>query len=517
MPNGMKVALCVVKGPGQGRVMEFGEPRGFIIGRAHDADFQLSPDDPYVSRRHVFLEICPPSCRIRDLGTTGEGATNPPHVNGEPVVERELKDGDVIELGYTQLKVSIHAQVIQRTFKCPECGQLIRLLHGEAEPERCLQCAEKEKSLAPPFIAKLEVECWKCGSKLTERANSDGRAEELRDVAIYACENCLSREDAFAGRMVNEYEILSCLGEGGMGVVYLIYHRPTARLLTLKQIKDMKNEMLVKRFERETRLLKGLSHRNVVRFLGTSIDAKGAPFLVTEYVPDGDLDGHVLKAGGRLPVKSSVQIVIELLRGLEFLHTQSVIHRDIKPPNILLRSSNRGASNSYKIPATGNESLIPKLADFGLAKSYERAGGTRITKPGTAMGTLMFMPPEQVRDASAVREPADLYAVGQTLYYILTGRYSFDFPTPEDIEQFLKNNPAMWRNRHEALAAMMQLQRIRHPFQIILAEEPIAIRKREASLPLKLAGVVDKAVRKDASQRYQTAADFRHALQEAVR
>jgi serine/threonine protein kinase len=128
----------------------------------------------------------------------------------------------------------------------------------------------------------------------------------------------------------------------------------------------------------------------------------------------------------------------------------------------------------------------------------------------------MFMPPEQVRDASAVREPADLYAVGQTLYYILTGRYSFDFPTPEDIEQFLKENRARWQNSQEALAAMMQLQRIRHPFQIILTEEPIAIRKRDASLPLKLAGVVDKVVRKDASQRYQTAADFRHALQEAV-
>jgi eukaryotic-like serine/threonine-protein kinase len=516
MPYGMKVTLSVVKGPGQGRVMEFCEPRGFIVGRAHDADFQLAPDDPYVSRRHVFLEICPPSCRLRDLGTAGEGATNPPHVNGETVGERELKDGDVIELGYTQLKVSITTQVSQRMCKCPKCGQAIQLLEGEADPELCLQCTEKNELLAPPSIAKLEVVCWKCPSNVTERANSDGRAEELRDVAIYACENHVPREDAFAGRMVKEYEILKCLGEGGMGEVYQVYHRPTARLLTLKQIKDMKNDLLVKRFERETRLLKRLRHRNIVRFLGTSIDAKGAPFLVTEYVPDGDLDSHVLKAGGRLPVKSAVQIVIELLRGLEFLHAQSVIHRDIKPSNVLLRSSSRGASKSHKDPAIGNISLIPKLADFGLAKSYERAGGTRITKPGTAMGTLMFMPPEQVRDAGAVREPADLYAVGQTLYYLLTGRYSFDFPTPEDIQQYLKKNRVRWRNSPEALAAMMQLQRIRHPLQIILTEDPIAIRKREASLPLKLAGVVDKAVRKDERQRYQTAVDFRHALQTAV-
>jgi len=71
----MKVALTVVKGPERGRAVEFTEPRGFILGRAKDADFRFPPDDPYVSRRHVFLEICPPSCRLRDLGTEGQGST----------------------------------------------------------------------------------------------------------------------------------------------------------------------------------------------------------------------------------------------------------------------------------------------------------------------------------------------------------------------------------------------------------------------------------------------------------
>src|SRR5687768_13845707 len=107
----MKVALTVVTGPQQGRGIELSEPRGFIIGRAADVGFRLSADDPYVSRRHALLEICPPSCRLQNLGMNGSGATNPPHINGELVLDsRDVAHDDVIELGYTQLKVSILRQ-----------------------------------------------------------------------------------------------------------------------------------------------------------------------------------------------------------------------------------------------------------------------------------------------------------------------------------------------------------------------------------------------------------------------
>src|SRR5262245_38528478 len=97
----MRVALMVTAGTDQGRVFEFTEPRGFVIGRARDVEVRI-PDDPYVSRRHVYLEICPPHCRLRDLGST-----NPPHVNGRPAVECDLADGDVIEVGYTRIRVAI--------------------------------------------------------------------------------------------------------------------------------------------------------------------------------------------------------------------------------------------------------------------------------------------------------------------------------------------------------------------------------------------------------------------------
>jgi serine/threonine-protein kinase len=128
----------------------------------------------------------------------------------------------------------------------------------------------------------------------------------------------------------------------------------------------------------------------------------------------------------------------------------------------------------------------------------------------------MFMSPEQVRNAGEVREPADIYAAGVTLYYLLTGQYSFDFPTPAEILAFQKQKPDLWKKPREALRILMQLRRIMHPFQIILSEEPIPIQQRNPSIPHTLAAVVDRAVRKEARERFQSAAEFRSALRQAM-
>jgi len=502
----MKVALTVIKGPERGRVEEFTAPRGYVIGRARNADLRLPENDPYVSRRHIFLEICPPGCRLQDIGTT-----NPAYVNGEPFTERELNDGDVIEVGYTQLKISITVHVTPYIWSCPACGRSLELLPGDPVPAQCPACAEAKRQVARVSRPVRPVYCSSCHTELTAQANSDGRAEELYGIVTYACERHVPQGDEHAGQVIADYEVRRLLGEGGMGVVYLVYHRPTARLLALKRIKNLRQSLLIKRFEREIRLLTALTHSNVVRLLATGIDDRGDPFLVTEYVPGGDLEGEVLRQGGKLPVPFAVGLIVNMLDGLEYLHAQSLIHRDIKPQNILLQRKD----------VTGSSSCIPKITDFGLAVSYARAGMPRLTKPGTALGTLMFMPPEQVQDASTVQAPADLYAVGVTLYYLLTGYYSFNFPTPGEIREFqqqLRQKRGIWKNPPEALRLLMQWRRItHHPFNIILSEQPIPIQQRDASLPRQLAAVVDKAVRKEARKRFQTAAELRSALQQAMR
>jgi hypothetical protein len=102
--------------------------------------------------------------------------------------------------------------------------------------------------------------------------------------------------------------------------------------------------------------------------------------------------------------------------------------------------------------------------------------------------------------------------VGVTLYYLMTGQYSFNFPTPAEVAALQKQKPEQWKKPQEALRMLMQLRRIMHPFHIILSEEPITIQQRDPAIPRQLAAVVDKAVRKEARERFQSAAEFRSAL-----
>jgi serine/threonine protein kinase len=503
--NPVTVNLTVLKGPEKGRVFEFSEPCGFIAGRGTDAGLRLAQDDPYVSRHHVYLEICPPTCRLRDIGKT-----NPAQVNGEEFVERDLVDGDVIEVGYTQLKVAIQFPETGQRHACSKCGAEIELLAGEPIPDCCAFCREAEASRrASSGRATLQEVCARCKADLTPQANSDGRAADLHGVAVYLCGACC--DECFPGgsgkiESVGGYEIRGRLGEGGMGVVSRAYHRSTARMFVLKQIKDVKDKLLARRFDREIHLLRGLIHPNIVRYVDSGIDPIGAPFLVGEFLPNGSLQDFMTAAGGRVRPEVAMRFISQVLEGLEYIHGQSIIHRDIKPSNILI---------GRQAEQEGSTSPIAKLTDFGLAVSYARAGGTRLTKPGVGLGTLMFVPPEQITDAGNVREPADTYAVGVTLYYLLTGRYTFDFPTPTEIRAFQEQNRNVQNNPQGALQALMQLRRIMHPFQIILEEPPIPIRDRDPSITAPLATVVDRAVRKVACERFQKAQIFRSALEGA--
>jgi len=497
---GACVTLTITRGAGAGSVLRVSTPRRLIVGRGEDADLRL--DDRFVSRRHALIEVSPPACRLQDLGLGYGGSTNVPHVNGQPARQSELRDGDVIEIGYTQMRLSVEV-LPERLARCTDCGRETPGGSGDSAHFLCERCWERHQVDSRTKWHAVKVPCPSCGIDLSREANSDGRAAEFGPSVSYVCPACLPRGDLAIGDAVGDYELCRCLGEGGMGVVYLAYHRPTARLVALKRIQDVQDKGAVRRFAREVRLLRLLSHPGVVRFLDTNLDPGGAPFLVTEYIRGGNLEQH-LERRGSLPQHVAVDLICQVLNGLDYLHAWPVIHRDIKPENILLS----------EIP--GEARLVPKLTDFGVSRYYEQAGGTRLTKPGTRMGTLMFMPPEQVRDAAEARESADTYAVGVTLYYLMTGKYSFEFPTPAEIRAF-QNRAQRFRSPDEAVREIMRQDRARHPFRIILSEDPIPALKRSPSLPKRLAAVVDRAVRKDPAKRYQSAAEFRTELMGAVR
>ncbi len=503
----MKLILEVIKGPESGKQYAFTEPDTFIVGRGgtdRPVHFKLSDDDPYVSRQHFLLEIAPPRIYFTDFRST-----NPPSINGIEVKEAELNDGDVIEVGFTQLKVRV-VNIIQlkNTFcYCETCKKTLyfELMEGDVAPTICEACeAEREENIRrKSSIISFSALCT-CGKDLSSIANSDGRADELSGFVTYACDECAQAmmTGSFAGKHIDGYTVIKDLGEGGMGKVYLVWQKATGRIMALKQMLDLNNDGVMKRFCRETKYLKTISHPNIIKFIESGTTAE-APYFVMEALVRGNLDKAIDRSTGLMNPDLAVQYIIETLKGLECIHAHNIVHRDLKPANILLKEE-------------GNGKLIPIITDFGLAKKYSDAGGSLMTQANVGMGTIMYMSPEQIKDARSVREPADIYSTGVILYYLLTGKYPYHFPTQREIDRFLSQNRSMAKNKREALDLLLLQEGMKSPYVIILTQEQIPIRKRNPAISSTLATVVHRAIKKEISERYQSAKEFRHALENVV-
>jgi eukaryotic-like serine/threonine-protein kinase len=212
------------------------------------------------------------------------------------------------------------------------------------------------------------------------------------------------------GRDLGRYHILAQLGEGGMASVYEAVDTVLKRQVAIKVILPQRrfSKLFIRRFEREAMALAQLSHPNIVKVLDYGEQA-GLPFLVMEYLPGGTLKQ---KLGRQLEWRAAVNLVIPIARALAYAHERQIVHRDVKPANILLTQ-------------TGE----PMLSDFGVAKILETEETTDLTGTGVGIGTPDYMAPEQGRNESVDRR-ADIYALGVMLYEMLTGRKPFQADTP---------------------------------------------------------------------------------------
>jgi len=425
-----EIVLTVLSGDERGRIVVRDARSPFVLGRGEGADVLLSASDPCLRRRHVQIERCVAGWQMVALA----GSTNVPRVNGAVSVRSLLADGDIIQLGETRIKVSLGA-----------------------DPPRAYRCAH-------------------CGEDVSALATSDGRTLELADAVIYLCRKHVAKSSDLNGQSVGEYEICSLLGRGGAGVVYKVYDRATARVFALKRLTDLTSVEKIRRFDLEMSEIKDLRHINIIRFVDSGVDAKGIPYLVTEFAPNGSLADLAARRSHQLPLSLAIDIFVEVLDGLRFLHARSDIHRDIKPHNILLRAVES---------ATGSAKYIPKIADFGLVKKLQ---GIRITRPSDSAGTVGFMPPEQIINFSGLDPRADLYSVGATLYFVLAGSLPVNLPGDDQEAEQLR---------------------------CVLHQDRVPIRQRVPNLPSRMAAVVDQACRKDPAGRFQTAEKFQKALLEA--
>jgi serine/threonine protein kinase len=210
------------------------------------------------------------------------------------------------------------------------------------------------------------------------------------------------------------YRVLRVLGVGGMGTVYQAEHRVMERCVALKVIRTdlTSNAGAVERFRREVKAAAKLTHPNIVN----AFDAEqvgNLHFLVMEYVEGNDL-AHVVAERGPLPVAEACSYASQAALGLRHAFERGMIHRDIKPQNLMLTGG----------PDTPPEYRVVKILDFGLAR-FATATGSGDTASGTLLGTVDFMAPEQADDAHRVDIRADVYSLGCTLYYLLAGHAPF--------------------------------------------------------------------------------------------
>ncbi len=273
----------------------------------------------------------------------------------------------------------------------------------------------------------------------------------------------MSEETLFADR----YRLERRLGIGGMATVQLAFDSRLERYVAVKLLAEhlAEDASFVSRFRREALAAARLVHPNVVQVFDFGLDGEThRNFIVMEFV-DGQSCAEILRERGTLPPGEAVDILAQSCRGLDYAHRHGVVHRDVKPGN-LLRSRDRAV----------------KLADFGIAKAAEQSD---ITKVGSVLGTAAYLAPEQARGEPA-GPPSDLYALGVVAYQLMAGRLPYDAASLTDLARLQDSGP------------------------------PPRLDDLEPDVPPALAMAVARALHRDPEHRYADAAEMEEALRDGL-
>ncbi len=477
-----------------------------IIGRDPDCDPQV-PDDAehrFISRLHCMLDINPPQIRIRDLGSkcgtfvnnTKIGQREREEDRGKAIFpEHDLHDGDEVSLCDPQQSNRIVFRVgIHIPAHCSTCGTELPDADKPSDKQATgvLMCDSCRSKTVPLRRTPARPACVRCGKEsaipggerpgafLCAECKADplGIVDRLLDLARSGQRDLLA---------IQGYSIERLLGKGGMGAVYLARHDQTRERLALKIMLPhvAVREQAADRFIRETEITRTLEHQHIVRLRDAGC-CNGTFFFTLDYCEGGSVAALLADQGGTLSIEEAGDITVQALRGLEYAHQAEVsvrladggvqtarglVHRDLSPQNLLLtsRSSDR----------------VVKIADFGLAHAFDRAGLSGLSRTGTTAGKPTFLPRQQVVNFKYAKPDVDVWAMAACFYHMVTGEYPRNFPEGHEPWKIVLDNPAV----------------------------PIRQRKLGQRVGEDLAKVIDKALVERPAIGFQSAAEFRQALE----
>lgn len=346
--------MLVVSGPDRGTKFQIEDGANYPLGRGSDAKFQLS--DPRASRLHCRLEADGGVVRLIDAGSKAGS-----FVNGKPVSTVTLKPGDVVRVGETELRYQVIA-----------AG------------------AETISGVEPPVGANL---------------HAAPPSNKLSDLV---------------GKKMSHYEIKRVIAEGSSGTIFFAHDPENLRGVALKVLwpEFSKDEEQMQRFIRAMKTMLPVQHPNLVRLFGAG---KAGPhcWIAMEHVEGSNLAKVIDDIGtaGMLDWTYAFKVCYSVGSALEAAYKHQILHRNITPTNILVRSNDKAV----------------KLGDMMLAKALEGTLAEQVTRPGQLVGDMAYMSPERTRSAAEVDTRSDIYSLGATAYALLTGHPPFEAKSLPDL------------------------------------------------------------------------------------
>jgi len=348
-------------------------------------------------------------------------------------------------------------RAMERHFPDPE--PLATDPHVEQEPDKAAIESDEKQLPKRSLEDNLRIGFWQKlfgGSQRTNRPQASKPHEQSQVI------------EPSSDQVLGGCRLVKKIGEGGFGAVYKAQHLALNIPVAVKVLVTRtpgREALAEKRFLREARIVARLKHPNIVGVLNVGIE-DGIHFIVMDFIEGRSLQ-VLLKEKGQLPVPSSVGVFSQICQGLHYAHEQGVLHRDIKPGNILIDTNG-----------------VPKIADFGFAKFAD--DDLSMTFSGAVMGTPYYLSPEQAQDAKNVDRRSDIYSLGCTFYHVVCGRVPF---------------------QGETLA------------QVILAHQQSPVpdpRSVDSGVPSRLAQIIMKMMAKKPADRFESVIAVHRQLAEFV-